>query len=84
MRYTHINIIKTKDQTLLSYCAFTAWARTQHGAKIKQLRSDCGGEYTGREFTKFLQEEGMERRLTMHDTLQHNGVAESLNHRLLE
>jgi len=84
MRYTHIDIIKTKDQTLLSYRAFVAWARTQHGAKIKWLRSDRGGEYTGHEFTKFLQEEGMERHLTMHDTLQHNGVVESLNHCLLE
>jgi len=79
-----IDIIKTKDQTLLSYHTFTAWAWTQHGAKIKQIRSDRGGEYTGREFTKFLQEEGTERCLTTHDTLQHNGVAESLNRCLLE
>ena len=48
------------------------------------LRSDRGGEYTGQDFTKFLQQEGTERRLTTHDTPQHNGVAESLNRRLLE
>jgi len=68
MCYTRIDIIKTKDQTLLSYRAFTVWAQMQHGAKIKWLRSDCGGEYTGHKFTKFLQEEGMECHLTMCDT----------------
>jgi hypothetical protein len=83
-RYTCIDILRTKDQTLGAYKAFAALARTQHGAKIKTLRSDRGGEYTGRAFTQFLQEEGTERRLTTHDTLQHNRIAESLNRRLLE
>jgi len=82
--YMRIDIIKIKDQTLPSYRALAAWAQMQHGAKIKWLRLDCGGEYTGRKFTKFLQEEGTERRLTMHNTPQHNGVVESLNHCLLE
>src|SRR5882762_4506083 len=67
-RYTKIDIIRTKDQTIDSYRAFAAWAHTQHGATIKHLRSDRGGEYTGRAFTKLLQEEGTERRLTTHDT----------------
>ena len=42
---------------------------------------DCN---TSRAFTQFLREQGTERRLTTHDTPQHNGVAESLNRRLLE
>ena len=83
-RFTHVDILRTKDQALEAYEAFAAWAQTQHGAKIKLLHSDRGGEYTGQDFTKFLQQEGTERRLTTHDTLQHNGVAESLNCRLLE
>ena len=83
-RFTHVDILRTKDQALEAYKAFAAWAQTQHGAKIKLLRSDRGGEYTGQDFTKFLQAEGTERRLTTHDTPQHNGVAESLNRRLLE
>ena len=83
-RYTYVDVLHTKDQALEAYKAFSSWARTQHNAKIKLLRSDRGGEYTGHEFTKFLQQEGTERRLTTHDTPQHNGVAESLNRRLLE
>src|SRR5882672_8762420 len=56
----------------------------EHGVRIKRLRSDHGGEYTGNEFTKFLAEQGTECRLTTHDTPQHNGVAESLNRRIME
>ena len=36
------------------------------------------------EFTTFLHEQGTERRLTTANTPQHNGVAESLNRRLME
>ena len=83
-RFTRLQLLRTKDEALQAYKTFAAWASTQHGAKIKRLRSDRGGEYTGNEFTAFLQSQGTERRLTTHDTPQHNGVAESLNRRLLE
>ena len=82
--YTHLEILCTKDQALDAYKAFVAWAQTQHGLQIRRLRSDHRGEFTSMKFTKFLKEQGMEHRLTMHDTLQHNGVVESLNHRLVE
>jgi len=64
--------------------AYVAWLSTQHRVKIKQLRSDHGGEYTGGTFSRFLVDQGTEQQLTTHDTLQHNRVAESLNHRLME
>src|SRR6266702_2233088 len=83
-RFTRLEVLRTKDETFGAYKAFMAWAKTQHGAHIKRLRSDRGGEFTGRDFTSFLQEEGTERCLTTHDTPQHNGVAESLNRQLLE
>jgi transposase InsO family protein len=83
-RFTKLIILWSKDQTLDAYKSFAAWAQTQKGVKIKRLRSDRGGEYTRNDFTKFLQEQGTERRLTTHDTPQHNGVAESLNRRLVE
>ena len=83
-RFTRLALLRTKDEALPAYKTFTAWASTQHGAKIKRLRSDRGGEYTGNNFTAFLNSQGTERRLTTHDTPQHNGVAESLNRRLLE
>jgi transposase InsO family protein len=83
-RFTKLTPLRSKDQTLDAYKSFAAWAQTQHGTQIKRLRSDRGGEYTGDAFSKFLKEQGTERRLTTHDTPQHNGVAESLNRRLVE
>lgn len=73
-----------KDEAFRAYKAFAAWANTQHGAHIKRLCSDHGSEFTSHNFMNFLREQGTERRLTTHDTPQHNGVVESLNHRLLE
>ena len=83
-QFTYINILRTKDQALNAYKAFVAWVRTQHNSKIKVLRSDHGGEYTGHMFTNFLHQEGTERRLTTHDTPQHNGITKSLNRHILE
>jgi transposase InsO family protein len=83
-RFTRLDVLRTKDETFGAYKSFAAWAQTQHNARIKQLRSDRGGEFTSNAFTDFLQKQGTERRLTTHDTPQHNGVAESLNHRLME
>ena len=79
-QWTRIYLIWTKDETLLAYKSFTSWAQTQFGATIKHLRSDRRGEYTGNEFKSYLQQQGTEHHLTTHDTPQHNGVAEALNH----
>jgi hypothetical protein len=58
LRYTSLELLKSKDQMLQAYKSFLAWANTQHGTRIKRLRSDHGGEYTGSAFTQFLQEQG--------------------------
>jgi len=83
-RYTRLEVLRTKDEAFWAYKSFSAWAKTQHGAQIKRLRSDRGGEFTSDQFTAYLQQEGTERRLTTADMPQHNGIAESLNRRLME
>lgn len=83
-RYSHVALLSSKDETFSAYKDFEAWANTQHGATIKQLRSDRGGEYIDHDFRDHLLARGTERRLTTHDTPEHNGIAESLNRRLLE
>src|SRR6267142_3181193 len=82
--HTWLTAMCTKDETLTVYKAYAAWLSTQHRVKIKRLHSDRRGEYTGSAFSKFLADQGTERWLTMHDTPQHNGVAESLNPCLME
>ena len=54
---------------------------TQHDAKIKKLQSDQGGEYMSKEY---LKANGTIHSLTMHDTLEQNGVAKHLNQTLVE
>ena len=82
--YTWLTTMRTKDEALQAYKDYAAWANTQHGARIKRLRSDHGGEYTSGAFTSFLKQQGTEQRLTTHNTPQHNGIAESLNRHLME
>ena len=58
--YSWIEPIQTKDKTFGAYKMFVAWAKTQHGVRIKRLQSDHGGEYTGHKFSAYLQKQGTE------------------------
>ena len=51
---------------------------------VKTLFSDWGGEYTSKEFEDYLARKGTKHRLTVQDTPEQNGVAEQLNHTLVE
>ena len=51
---------------------------------IKKLHTDRGGEYLSTEFSDYLASIGTIRNFTVHDTPEHNGVAERLNRTLLE
>jgi hypothetical protein len=82
--FTCLTLLCTKDKTFNTYKAFAAWTDMQCGIKIKCLHTDQGGEFLSREFTGFLCKQGTEQCLMMHDTPQHNGVAETLNCCLLE
>jgi transposase InsO family protein len=79
-----VKLQRTKDETFNSYKEVEAWADTQHDLKIKCLRSDRGGEFLSNEFSVHLKKQGTERKLTTHDTPEHNGIAEHVNRRLLE
>ena len=77
--YTHVNLMAVKSNTFQAYRGFESWLQMQHGVSIKQLCSDCGGEYLSDDFTCHLKLKGTEWKLTTHNTLEHNGVAERLN-----
>ena len=76
--------VHTKDETFNAYRIYEAWLSNQYKTKVKALRSDRGGEYTSDEFSAHLKKAGTIRKLTIHDTPEHNGVAERLNRTLLE
>lgn len=83
-RYTHLYLLRTKDQNFNAYKSYEAELWTQHGARIKRLRSDRGGEYLSTGFDDHLAKSGTLRSLTVHDTPEYNGVLERLNCTLLE
>jgi hypothetical protein len=83
-RYMTITLLAAKSDTFEAYRNYEAWAKTQHDTAIKCLRSDRGGEYLSDEFSRHLKAARTERKLTMHDTPQSNGIAEHLNRTLME
>jgi len=82
--YTRLYLLKAKSDTFDLYQMFESWLATQFNTKVKQLRSDCGGEYLSAEFTKHLKLKGTKCWVTVHDTPEHNGVVEQLNWMLVE
>jgi Reverse transcriptase (RNA-dependent DNA polymerase)/gag-polypeptide of LTR copia-type len=83
-RYTNVYFLHSKDETFDSYKAYEAWLSNQYGVRIKCLCSDRGGEFMSDEFTAHLKSKGSVRKLVVHDTPEHNGVAERLNRTLLD
>ena len=68
--------MKTKDEAFQKYKLYKAMLAHQRGIQIKTSITDRGGEYTSIEFNKHLDNQGTNHRLTVHDTLESNGVAE--------
>ena len=84
-RWTHLQLLATKDGVFEAYKNFEAWSKLHFGIPtFKVLRSDRGGEYLGKTFSSYLQSQGTTRRLTVHDTPEYNGISERLNRTLLE
>ena len=79
--YTWVYPLKTKDQ------AFEEWqAEVENfkGLRVKTLRTDKGGEFTSKRFQVHLKSCGVRHELTIPKTPEQNGVAERLNHTLVE
>ncbi|GJV88834.1 retrovirus-related pol polyprotein from transposon TNT 1-94 [Tanacetum coccineum] len=76
--------IKKKSDVFEVFKVYKARVELDSGKKIKCLRTDNGGEYTGDEFETFCRQEGIKRQFTTAYTPQQNGVAERMNRTLLE
>lgn len=83
-RFTHLYLIRKKDEAFESYVTYEAWLKNQKSAMIKCLHSDRGGEFISNEFNAHLAKHGTIRKLSAHDTPEYNGVSERLNRTLLE
>ena len=76
--------MKSTDEPFTQYVILTTSLQTQYGTTVKILHSDRGGEFLSNEFTAYLERLGTQRRLTVHDTPEHNGIAERSHRTLLK
>ncbi|GJT95213.1 retrovirus-related pol polyprotein from transposon TNT 1-94 [Tanacetum coccineum] len=76
--------IKKKFDVFEVFKVYKAQVELDSEKKIKYLRTDNEGEYTGDEFDTFCKQEGIKRQFTTAYTPQHNRVAERMNRTLLE
>ncbi|KAE8703438.1 cytochrome P450 71A9-like [Hibiscus syriacus] len=80
--------LKNIDVGLCEDCIFgkqkKAMVENETGLKVKQLRSDNGGEYIHRRFRDFYANNGNKIETTVPITPQQNGVAERMNRTLNE
>ncbi|HEV7735797.1 MAG TPA: reverse transcriptase domain-containing protein, partial [Chlamydiales bacterium] len=83
-RWTTVYLLRQKSEVFATFKAYHKWVNTHLKVPILRLHSDRGGEYTSAAFQDYLHEQGIEMELTVHDTPEHNGVAERLNGVLLE
>jgi hypothetical protein len=79
MWLTHLFLLRLKEEVFGAYREYEAWCCTQLNVHIKILHSECGGEYMGMEFSKYLKAQGTEQQLTKNGMLAHSGVAKCHN-----
>ena len=83
----HVSLISPSCATKMT--PFNPTKIMKHGvthlnARIKVFHSDRGSEYLGKEFIMYLKLKGTVQKLTVHDTPQHNSVAERRNRTIVE
>ncbi|KAG2782938.1 hypothetical protein Pcac1_g7331 [Phytophthora cactorum] len=76
--------MKAKSDVLLKFKIYKAAMENATDKKIKRLRSDNGGEYTGRQFKEDLNRSGIKHESTVPYTPQQNGLAKRMNPSLIE
>jgi len=78
--FCYVYLLKTKDEALHYFKAYKAEVENQLERKIKDLRSDRGGEYFSNDFDEFCVEHGIIHERTLLFSPQSNRIAERKNH----
>ncbi|PSR87280.1 hypothetical protein PHLCEN_2v5214 [Hermanssonia centrifuga] len=77
--WLHEPKMRTKDKAFGRFVAWQSQCFTQNGIRIKMVHSDRGGEFLSKDFTNFIEKEGIVCRLTVHNTPEHNGMTERVH-----
>ena len=74
---------ESKDQAFETFKEFKLMIEIELGTKLKMFRTDRGGEFTSKYFSKFCKENGIARQLTAPYSPQQNGMVERRNRTIL-
>jgi len=74
-RYTETIMLRHKSDILEAFQKYKRRVEKETGCVIKRLRTDNAREYLSKEFTSFLENEGISRQLSVEYTPQQNGRA---------
>ncbi|GJV26366.1 retrovirus-related pol polyprotein from transposon TNT 1-94 [Tanacetum coccineum] len=81
-KFCYVYLINTKDEALNMFKTYKAEVENKLDKKIKNLRSDRGGEYESNDFAEFYSTFGIVHQTTAPYSPQQNGVAERKNRTL--
>lgn len=81
-KYVWFYPMKNKSEVLQKFIDFKTMAELQLNHKIKNLQSDCGGEYKA--LSQFLNTHGILHRISCPHTPQQNGVSERRHRQVTE
>lgn len=76
--------MKKKDEAFDKFVVWKMIVENQSEKKVKKLITDNGLEYCNHYFDKFCRDEGIVRHRTCTYTPQQNGIAERLNHTIMD
>lgn len=83
-KFMQVYFFKQKSEAYDNFLKFKRLVENQLEKKIKCLRTNNGGEFTSRDFSKLCEEESIRRELTPPYTLELNGIVERRNRTMME
>jgi len=79
-----ILLLVQKSEVFERFKQYKAKVELETGKRIRSLRCDGGGKYTGNIFQRYLTEYCIIQRITLAYTPEHNGIAEGANRTIME
>lgn len=83
-RWCEVRFMRTKAESFETMTQYVALVENQKGCTVKCMQSDNAKEFVSHEFTDYLKNRGIARRLTIPHNPEQNGVAERKNRTLQE
>jgi transposase InsO family protein len=83
-RFLSYRLLKNKSDELEAFKDFKLEAENQCSSKIKDIKSDLGGEFNNNNFTFFSKKEGIIQQFSSSRTPKENGLIERVNRTIIE